>query len=604
VKKVMANFFFEGAGVDEASESLTNTVGSFRNANAPKTFEGIFEEACDNFKRAWKQDFRTAFTKGTSLENQNLVSSFKSDLLGPLQEDCNVLMESAGDDGDIGTVGSLYDQVSMLFDNKVDEYITEAANVGDLLPIKTVDFPLLVKSQVKESFNQVVAEEITPKLKVKKRIEHLIVYDRNDPSKTWEYPQCLYQDDFQDMMKAGKGVALSTEPQELPLYQWNIVEKLTDATTSLGKRVVIDLEIDKVVAQDGTVVTLPVPMKVNLADGAWVGGVINVKYKKAAETEGGEETEVVLQDILSGFTDWNTNTTTITSANTKDGVKAVIFNGQLSNEGNENALRPRYVQEDREWTIGEGCKVEASYTLEELQEHKALADMDLYQRSYNDIVMLISAMADKDGYNWLDELYAKYQGTELNPIDWNPVVIDTTFDCDSTTKTVALQSEYIAKELKFKIDRFLVDIADTVKLENLHFVIYGNPRFISLINPYVKWVFNAGQSLGGVKLDHSYGVMTTDNVKVYVVSSKLIDAKTHTGIRIIPFFDTGITFKRFKFSTDVITSKDTAYKDPTRPGGSMTYVFGVERYEDVALQAIQGNVNFVNYEDLIEVVGR
>lgn len=590
------NFFMESADDWKA----TDTVGSFSNANIPSTFESIFEEAAENFKRAWKQDWRTAFTKTDTLNNPAAVGSFKADLLGPLQNDV-AIFESAGIDGDAGTATSLYDQVSRLFDNKVDDYITESANVGDLLPIKTIDFPLLVKSQIKESFKDVVAEEISPSLVVKKRIEHMIVYDRKDPSKTWEYPQCMYDDSFQEMLKAGKGIELSTEPKDLPLYQFNLVEELTDVETAIGRRVVIDLSIEQVVTQDGTVVNLPTPMQVNLADGAWVGGVIDLTYTPAKENEDDPDPEPVhVKDILSGFTDWNTNTTTITSANTTDGIKSVIFTGKLSNEHNDNSIRTRYLQEDREWKIGEGCRIDASYTLEELQEHKALANFDLYQRSYNDLVMLLSSTADKDGYDWLDEMYNKYEGVELNPLDWNPVIFKTEFNCDHTLKTVALQSEYIAKELKFKIDRFVIDIADSLKLEDLHFVMYGNPRYISLLNPFVKWVFNAGQSVGGVKLDYSYGVMTSGDVKIYVVSSKLIDAKKRHSIRLIPFFDGGLTFKRYKYSTDVVTSKESAYKDPDHIGGSMTYVWGTSRYVDVALQGVQGNIDLIN-DDFITV---
>lgn len=578
----------------------TPTVGSFMNAQVPSSFECIFEEACDNFKKRWKQDFRTAIVKSDFLNNPSAIASFKGDLLNQLHGDCEALStKPIFEDGDVGTADKVYDQVSQLFDNKIDQYIEESANVGDLLPIKTIDFPLLVKEQVKESFKDVVAEEISPSIVVKKRIEHMIVYDRNDPTKTWEYPQCLYEPGFTDMMAAGKGIDLDTTPQELPLYQFNLVDDLTSVATSIGRRVVLDLRIESVVTQDDVTVQLRVPMQVDLASGAWVGGIIDQEYEVPA-AGGGTATKKRLQDILSGFTDWNTNTTTITSANTTDGVKSVIFTGKLSNDGNDNALRTRYLQEDREWKIGEGCKIEASYTLEELQEHKALANFDLYQRSYNDLVMLLSAMADKDGYKWLDEMHNKYRGIELNPLDWNPVVLETQFDCDSSTKTVALPSEYIYKELKFKIDRFIIDIADTLKLENLHFVCYGNPRYISLLNPVINWVFNAGQSIGGVKLDYSYGVMTSGDVKIYVVSSKIIDAKNRHGIRLLPFFDSGITFKRWKFSTDVVTSKESAYKDPTRPGGSMTYVWGTIRYEDAALQAVQGDINFLN-DDFIYV---
>ena len=195
-----------------------------------------------------------------------------------------------------------------------------------------------------------------------------------------------------------------------------------------------------------------------------------------------------------------------------------------------------------------------------------------------------------------NEEFEKYDGVELDPLMWNPLILKTQFDCDSTIATTALPSEYLAKELKFKIDRFLIDIADTVKMDNLKFVLYGNPRFISLLDPNVKWVFRTGDRIGGVKLDYSYGVMTSGETSIYVVSTKKRNAKKHRTLRLIPFGDSGetITFKRYKFSTDIVTSKESAYKDTERVGGSQTYVWGTSRYKDVTLQGIQGDISFKN----------
>lgn len=596
-------YFFED--VNDVQHTPTETVGGFTRANAPADFDSIFNEACDEVKSAWKVDFQTAFRKNEWLQNKALVATFKNALLGKLQDDVNGLC-AVMEDGDAGAVGGLYDGVSMLFDNKVNQYITESANVGDLMPIKTVDFPVLVKSHIKESFGQIVGTEVSPSLLVKKHIEHLIAYDRNNPEKTWEYPQCMYDETFKQLMAAGKGTPLKADVVKLPIYQYNLIKDHMDMddADATNARVVIDLKIEEIVLKDndgagtaeGETIRLNTPMQVDLGTGGWLGGIIDMKYTKA---DG--KTVIHVQDILSGMVDWQTNTVTITSSNPSTKIYGVKFSGRLSNDGNQNAIRVRYKRETRDWTIGEGCKVEASYTLEELQEHNAIANVDLYQKSYNDLVMLLHAMSDRDGYDFLDDQYKLYKGTKMNPLDWNPMVIDTTFNLDATNRTVALQSEYIAKELKFKVDRFLVDIADTLKQENIFFVVYGNPRFVGFLNPFIKWVFNAGQSVGGVKLDHSYGVMTSGDVKLYVVSSKLVDAKTHTGLRIIPFWSDGITFKRLKFSTDIVTEKNSGYKDPTRAGGSQTYVWGTERYKDISLQAIQGNINFTSYEDLIEL---
>ena len=329
-------------------------------------------------------------------------------------------------------------------------------------------------------------------------------------------------------------------------------------------------------------------MYVNLADGNWMGGKIHQEYT------GTDTQKHVLDDALTGIMDWVTGTTTLTSSSGQ--VKSVRFSGRLSNEGNENTIRHEYTRETIDWYIEEGAKTDAAYTLEQLTENKAFLNMDLYKKSYNDICQMIIDIEDSSGFNFLDDEFKKYDGLDLDPLQWNPMIRHTTFNCDSTIATVALPSEYIASELKFKIDRFLLDIADDVKMDNMRFVCWGNPRYISLLQPNVKWIFNAGDRVGGVKLQYSYGVMTSGDTAVFVVASKKLNAKKYRGLRFLPFTtDKGtFTFKRYKYSTDVITAKDTAYHDDQLPGGSMTYVFGTSRFKDIALQGIQAELTFEN----------
>ena len=59
------------------------------------------------------------------------------------------------------------------------------------------------------------------------------------------------------------------------------------------------------------------------------------------------------------------------------------------------------------------------------------------------------------------------RGVELDPLGFNPFIREQEFDCDSKTQTVALQSEYIQKMLKFWIDRFVIDICDSAKIEDM-----------------------------------------------------------------------------------------------------------------------------------------
>lgn len=595
--------FFESVDPDFRE---TDTVGSFNSGNSKNSFDSVYTEACDSMYDNYKVKATNGFLAADVLQNQRIVSDFRKDLLRPFEESANQLTKAVADtyyggatEGvDIGNARSLYDQVGKLFDNKIKQFTEEAASVGTLMPIKAIDFPIMMKSQVKQCYKDVVNEEITPSVIIKKQIEHRVVYSKADPKKRWEYPQCFFNGGYEEMTKYGRGTKLDTKAVPLPIFNYDVIQNLTSSPVADKERLVFDLTIDKIdVAATDTgstggkpdiTIDLINPIRINLADNTFVNGRIELDYTDE------EHNTKHLSDAITGMIDWTTHTVTVTAANNK--VKAVHFNGQLSNEGNENTVRFAYNRQDMEFKVGEGFKADSGYTLEELQEYKALLDMDLYTKTYNDLCLLITDMADSEGFKFLDDEFKKYEGLDLDPLQWNPVIKKTKFNCDSTIATTALPCEYIAKQLKFKIDRFLIDIADDAKMDNLKFVIYGNPRYISLLDPSVKWVFRAGQRVGGVELDYSYGVMTSGETSVYVVSSKKINAKDHQTLRIIPFSTDKetITFKRYKFSTDIVTSKESAYKDTEHAGGSMTYVFGVSRYKDVSIQGIQGDVSFEN----------
>ena len=162
---------------------------------------------------------------------------------------------------------------------------------------------------------------------------------------------------------------------------------------------------------------------------------------------------------------------------------------------------------------------------------------------------------------------------------------------------------------KFKIDRMLIDIADKAKLEDMTFVIYGNPRFISLLNPVVNWVTRPGSTSNGVKLDYGYGIMTSGDIKVQVVSTKKVNAKydealkRYSGIRIIPFplSQEQFTFKHYKYTSHILTSQNSAYRSANLPGGSYTYLLATSRYTNAAIQGIQGQLALEDCEQYITI---
>lgn len=582
----------------------TNSIGGFRNGSEQNSFDAIFTEAYNDMMA---KGLDIMMDTREFIRNKSMINAYKDALLSRLSDECEGMMtqESANESTNYGTHSQQYNQISQMFDNCVEDMVKESTRVESLLPIKMIDFPILIKQNLKLVTNDIMQTEVVDSPIVKKHLEQTYIVDNNDTNKRWRYPQCFFTDEFKEAFAAGKGFPIKETPVPVAdISNYDIIANLTDAAIPERESFTMDLKIAKVVVdadgEDVTIVLNP-PMRINLSDGTWLGG----KIKRTVTKSDGTAFEV--DDLLMGMVDYRTKTTSIRSVT--DQVKSVIFSGYLSNELNERGVGFEYVREEREWKIEDGTRASMSYSLEELEDAKALMDLDLYQKTYNNMGDYLANMEDSDVLGWLDEQYDLYNGIEIDPLGFDGFTVEDIFECDSTSITTALPNEYIEKMLKFKIDGIIIDMCDKAKLEDMTFVIYGNPRYIRFLNSSVNWVTRPGSTANGVKLDYSYGVMTSGDVKVQVVSTMKVNAiydkeeKLHSGLRIIPFplSKEQFTFKHYKYTTHILTAQNSAYRDANRPGGSKTYIMGVSRYKNAAVQGIQTKLKISNAEPYIKM---
>lgn len=585
----------------------TPTIGGFQYGNNKNTFDDIFTEAYENLL---SNNVDCMMDLNMLIKNKSLLKQYKDSLLSNLYEESCAMKENmaADDNCSYGTHANLYDQISDMFDNCVEDFIKESQSVPQLLPIKAVDFPILIKQQLKLATKDIIQTEVTKTSIIKKHIEQTWIVDNSDSTKRYKYPQCFFTDEFREIFDAGKGLKIKDTPVTLPAYNYDVVTNLTDAENPEREEFTMDLRIVKAIVQDdqsqNVEIVLNPPMRINLSDGTWLGGKIDVTVKDSTDTD------MEVHDLITGMVDFTSKTVSINSV--AGIVKSVIFEGYLSNEKNERHVTFDYTREEREWKIEDGHRVNVPYSLEELEDAKALMDIDLYKKTYNNLADYLTQMEDSMILKWLDDQFELYRGVELTQdqiLGWSGFITERTFDCDSTSLTTALPNEFIEKMLKFTIDGMLVDICDTAKLEDMTFVIYGNPRFVRLLDPVVNWVTRPGSTSNGVKLDYGYGIMTSGDVKVQVVSTKKVIAKyddgkkEYSGLRIIPYplSQEQFTFKHYKYTTHILTAQNSAYRAPDRPGGSMTNLMGVSRYTNAAVQGIQAQLKLSNAEQYIHI---
>ena len=99
---------------------VTETVGGFRNGASYNSFDDIYTEAYNDLMSAGVDLMSDV---NSLIKNKAKLSAFKEALIGELKTESEHMAEDV--DGDYGTHSCLYEQVSDMFDNCVDDMIAE-----------------------------------------------------------------------------------------------------------------------------------------------------------------------------------------------------------------------------------------------------------------------------------------------------------------------------------------------------------------------------------------------------------------------------------------------------------------------------------------------
>ena len=208
----------------------TETVGGFNNGAQKNSFDDIFEEAYNDLLA---NGVDLMVDVNSLIKNKAKLGAFKDALLGELKQECTEMENTMANDNDacFGTHSALYEQVSEMFDNCVEDFYKESTKVGSLLPIKAVDFPVLVKQQLKLATKDIMQTEVTKTPIVKKHIEQTYIVDKQS-NKRWKYPQCFFTDEFKEIYDAGKGLPIKDTKVSLPAYDFDVITNCTDGVVS------------------------------------------------------------------------------------------------------------------------------------------------------------------------------------------------------------------------------------------------------------------------------------------------------------------------------------------------------------------------------------
>jgi len=318
---------------------------------------------------------------------------------------------------------------------------------------------------------------------------------------------------------------------------------------------------------------------------------------------------VKFSDRVSGVVDFVKGTVTATSCGV---VTGLYINGYISNETNLRTIGFREYPEIRKFLISDGCRFQLPFTVEDFAEANASLNFNLYSRLVQELVSAQEMFEDESILEYLDEDFDKNDGAENDVfalesyvhteyVDLSPTALSPNFAGDPW--------EYRTNAIHNAIESVIYELCDKGKYDNLGFVIYCNPKAARLLNKFTTWTVQKSTEIGGVQMNHAFGVLTDTSTPIRVVASNRVDAyitipayqEGHTEGQVskeyfykivaYPMDKFHITYKHLRFARHLTNSpENAAYADAQNPGGAAMVVTTSSQYKTISIQGIQGRV--------------
>lgn len=568
------------------------------------------------------------------MDNPEIMQEYKTLMLDPIVQEIQEAAEMTNDNAEKVHLESVAAQLNDAWDASVKSFLVqESYNVANYLPLSTLDFPALIKQYIRFLGKDIIPVQTASSVNIEQRIfiKYLV---NNQTGEEYEVPKVYWQKEqdgtptWKKLWNAGKGIRIDdtkpillTEIQAAKDKKYSIFDHLLDddgkpykmENPSIRTRLSYDFNIQYVQYNSKKVKLPGAGIAIDIqTGGVFLNGGITESMKLPvvdAKTNLPTGETVSFSDMLSGRVDFVKGTVTASSCGQ---ITGIYVSGHISNETNLRTIGFREYPEIRKFLISDGCRFQLPFTVEDFAEANSSLNFNLYNRLVQELVVNQEMFEDQSILEFLDEEFDKYDGydsdvwalesyTHTEYVDLDPTSISSTFAGDPW--------EYRTNAVHNAINSVIYELCDRGKLENLGFVVYANPKAARLLNKFVTWTVKKSTEIGGVQMNHAFGILTDSDLPIRVVASNRVDAYTLIDayqegaaegdfsreyffkIVAYPMDKFHISYKHLRFARHLTNSpENAAYADAQNPGGQAVMVTTSSQYKTISVQGIQGRV--------------
>ena len=513
------------------------------------------------FKEEVKHVFESYNSQGVNIANDlmDIISSpaAREEFVGNVCESLTTseLFTNPASAND-GFYGNYTERVEQLLQNSLQSIATESAMLG-YAPIVAYNPFFLKKQWISCIFKDVLMTEVPQSPVINLAFEKR--YLRSLSGKEYPIPEVNYDDEImKELTQEATGLSIKEDPIEITAFKpaVNILNSTYIPGVVEGDQtaeLTADFHIFKVIVADnaGEEHEIPCQIKVDITTHNFTKG--EVKYD--VTDENGNVTETI-EDRIIGNVDFKNGKVVIMSENDK--ITKVCLRGKIANRWNNRSLDVVRRVEQLQYVMPEsGPRLNSAVTVEDASDALVLQKVDVIADNCDVMGRTLADLEDFEIRNFLDNSFEAQQKAGVGPHGYEKLTVEGSFNTlpfdtysNNITNWMTDSREYF--------ERIIEGLKDKLKTADAIICVVAHPSIIRFLQNGINWVFTDDTQISGMKISYNFGIFTTAQDRVHVITTRYMKPEAGLKFVIIPTTSELVTFKHYKYNCII----DRNYRNP------------------------------------------
>lgn len=457
--------------------------------------------------------------------------------------------------------GSYVNCVEQLLDNTLNSIATESIMTG-YAPIVAYNPFFLKKQWIDCVFKDVLMTEIPKTPVINIGFERR--YAKDSEGNEYPLPEALYDDEItKKLLDEATGLNIKEEPIAIDLLKnLSLIDPTYIPGVIAGDHTVEltpGLSVVAATVKDsaGTDHKVAMNMTVDITTHNFING--KVEYKVIDDTTG-DVTETI-SDELIGRVDFKKGAVSLMS--TTGAVTHVVLRGKTANRFNQRSLSvERRVEHIQKVMPESGPRLNTAVTIEDAADALALQNIDIIADNINVMGATLANFEDAEINMFLKQSFQAQKDGLANFVKYNELV-DNIMITESEFDTLAFDTfagrltDWM-KDSREWFERTIAQLKTKLRSTNVMIVAVAHPNLIRFLQDGINWVFSDDTQISGVKLSYQFGIYTSAQDRVHVVTTMRMNEDDGIRFLVIPLTNELITYKHYKYNVMI----DRNYRNP------------------------------------------